>query len=293
MKASTTIAASASCMLLAATGLLASAGGSSDPYRVQLNATQAGPGQLELTWAGGRPAYQLQQLRALDEQWTNVGEPTTATSAIVAQDAAMGFFRVIDDYTARYEVTLDATWSEATHPQDWPRPGHWSGLVGAVHNDQVEFYHVGKTASEGIRRMAEQGDQATLLSEVAPAVASGAAQFALRGSGVNPSPGSTRLPFPQPVRRDHSLVTLCSMVAPSPDWFVGVSGLDLIQDGQWRQSVTVDLYPHDAGTDSGVTFRSLDKVTVPRGVITPLQVYPIAVNGSVTPFGTFTFRRLD
>jgi hypothetical protein len=95
------------------------------------------------------------------------------------------------------------------------------------------------------------------------------------------------------MRRDHPLVTLCSMVAPSPDWFVGVFGLSLIENGQWAKQVKIELYPYDAGTDSGVTFRSPDQVTVPRGVITRLNVYPIAQNGTVVPFGTFTFMRLD
>jgi serine/threonine protein kinase len=36
-------------------------------------------------------------------------------------------------------------------------------------------------------------------------------------------------------------VTLVSMVAPSPDWFVGVGGLPLLQDGQWVDELVVPL----------------------------------------------------
>ena len=223
----------------------------------------------------------------------NVDEPTTDTTATVSLDDRQAFFRVISDYTARYEVVFDATWSQMTHPQDWPNPGHWSGLVGAVHNEQVSFFQVGETASEGIRLMAERGQQDTLLSEIAPAIAAGTVHFQLRGGGINPSPGSTLLEFPQPMRRDYPLVTLCSMVAPSPDWFVGVSGLSLIENGEWATSVTVTLYPYDAGTDSGLTFRSPDEVTIPRGIITRLTAFPISTDGNVVPFGTFTFKRLD
>lgn len=49
-------------------------------------------------------------------------------------------------------------------------------------------------------------------------------------------------------------VTLVSMVAPNPDWFVGVSGLLLIANGEWRNEVVVELSPWDAGTDSGATY---------------------------------------
>ena len=249
--------------------------------------------QLTLTWTGGHPTYQLLRRSSFDDQWFNVGEPTTETTTTVSLDDRQAFFRVISDYTARYEVVFDATWSQTTHPQDWPNPGHWSGLVGGVHNEQVSFFQVGETASEGIRLMAERGQQDPLLSEVAPAIAAGTAHFQLRGGGINPSPGSTRLEFPQAMRRDYPLVTLCSMVAPSPDWFVGLSGLSLIENGEWANSVTVTLYPYDAGTDSGQTFRSPDEVTVPRGVITRLTAFPISTDGNVVPFGTLTFRRLD
>lgn len=261
---------------------------------LRLTVVQLSPSLLTMNWAGGRPTYQVQSRPSLDAAWSNVGDPTTASSAEVplSQDQ-QGFFRVLSDYTARYEVVFDATWSQATHPQDWPAPGHWSGLVGAVHNEQVSFFREGETASEGIRLMAERGQQDQLLSEVTPAIQAHTAQFQLRGGGINPTPGSTSLTFPEAMRRDFPLVTLCSMVAPSPDWFVGVSGLSLIENGEWARQVTVTLFPYDAGTDSGVTFRSPDEVTVPRGVITQLTVPPISQDGTVVPFGTFTFRRLD
>jgi hypothetical protein len=37
--------------------------------------------------------------------------------------------------------------------------------------------------------MAERGQQDPLLSEIAPAIQAGTAQFQLRGGGINPSPG--------------------------------------------------------------------------------------------------------
>lgn len=48
-------------------------------------------------------------------------------------------------------------------------------------------------------------------------------------------------------------------LVPSPDWFVGVSKLDLCQGSSWlREPVTVDLRPYDAGTDQGFMFTSPD-----------------------------------
>ncbi len=39
------------------------------------------------------------------------------------------------------------------------------------------------------------------------------------------------------------------MIEPSPDWFLGVSGLELCTENcGWVENRTIDLYPCDAGT---------------------------------------------
>lgn len=54
---------------------------------------------------------------------------------------------------------------------------------------------------------------------------------------------------------ENHLLSLVSMIYPSPDWFVGVSGLELCEkECKWSEGFEVELYPWDAGTDSGVTY---------------------------------------
>lgn len=54
--------------------------------------------------------------------------------------------------------------------------------------------------------------------------------------------------------RNH-LVSLAAKLAPSPDWIVGVSALELCNANcTWRMSATLPLYPYDAGTDSGLSY---------------------------------------
>ena len=146
---------------------------------------------------------------------------------------------------------------------------------------------------EGIRLMAEQGQKTQLLAEIAPAITNGSAQLQLSGGGIRPSPGTVTYVFPEAMRRDFPLVTLVSMVAPSPDWFVGVDSLNLLQGGQWVTNLVVPLYAIDAGTDSGVTYESPDQPSVPRGVLTQHAGFPALQNGVIVPFGSFTFTRLD
>ena len=50
-------------------------------------------------------------------------------------------------------------------------------------------------------------------------------------------------------------VTLTTMIAPSHDWFVGVSGLPLLDaQGDWLTWLRVFLYPWDAGSEEGNDF---------------------------------------
>jgi hypothetical protein len=191
--------------------------------------------------------------------------------------------------SARYLVSFESTWSASTHPTDFPDDAHYSRLIGGTHDSRVEFWREGGLASDGIQRMAERGRTTPLDEEVNAAVATGPAQHLLLGPALERSPGSVSFEFD--ITRTFPLVTLVTMVAPSPDWFVGVSGVPLFADGQWRDLVAVDLVVFDAGTDNGGTFRSADEVTRPQQLISRLTGYPVATGGITSPFGRFLFTR--
>ncbi len=88
-------------------------------------------------------------------------------------------------------------------------------------------------------------------------------------------------------------VTVTTMVAPSPDWFVGVAGYPLFSDNQWVPEIALVLEPYDAGTDSGTTFTSPNADTVPADPIRRIVGYPFINGTEQLPLGTFVFRRLD
>ncbi len=198
---------------------------------------------------------------------------------------------VPSDPQARYRAVFESDWSPATHPQDYPDNAHYSPLIGATHLATTTFWQGGMLASTGIERMAEEGSQSPLDAEMAAAIASGVAEFLFRGGGLAPTPGVEAVEFD--VTTAFPYVTLVSMIAPSPDWFVGVNGLPLIANGQWRDEVIVPLFPWDAGTDNGATYDSADADAAPATPVSPLLGPPVAVNGTVAPFGRFIFRRLN
>ena len=61
-----------------------------------------------------------------------------------------------------------------------------------------------------------------------------------------PADTTTNLEFE--INSSHPLISLVSMLGPSPDWFIGVSGLELRDATGWKQLVEVDLFPYDGGT---------------------------------------------
>lgn len=193
--------------------------------------------------------------------------------------------------SARYRLVFEATWSAATHPTDFPANPHFSGLIGATHSDGARLWEVGEAASPGIKNMAETGGKSPLTGEIAALINGGTACAEISGGGINPSPGTVSVEFT--ATQDCPLVSVVSMIAPSPDWFVGVSGLSLYEDGDWVEEKTVPLFAYDAGTDSGSSYASPNQPTAPPEPIHRLESAPVLTGSDIPPFGTFTFTRLD
>ena len=187
--------------------------------------------------------------------------------------------------TARYEVRFDATWSNLTHPGAYPGGAHFSPLIGATHNAGAELWRAGQLATSGIEVMAETGGTGALTNEINALLGNGMAAAKLNGAGPN-SPGMASFTFL--ITEDHPLVSLVSMIAPSPDWFIGVDSLSLMENGQWVDR-TVQLLAWDAGTDSGTNFTSGNQNTNPADPIGLVTGGPFFGND---PLGTFTFMRL-
>ncbi len=187
--------------------------------------------------------------------------------------------------TADYTLRFDSTWSRDTHPTSFPGGAHYSGLIGATHKSADLLWSPGELASPGIKRMAELGSKFPLTQEIEDAIDQGDAGAVISSPGLGRSPGEVQVSFT--VNKDFPLVTVVSMIAPSPDWFVGVNGLSLIdENGDFKETFQVELFAWDAGTDSGVTYTSLNQATEPPEAISSLLDTPFSEG---VPLGTFTF----
>ena len=169
--------------------------------------------------------------------------------------------------TATYSVTFTGNWTTESTPGGVVDDAHFTTLIGAIHNSNVTFWRSGGTASPGIESMAEIGATGILRREIEASTH----VHAVIQQGVSFG-GTGTATFEIDVPDDHPLITLTSMIGPSPDWFVGISGLSLLDgQGDWRATVQVNLYPYDAGTEEGTEFALGNPATNPQGVITSIR----------------------
>ncbi len=176
----------------------------------------------------------------------------------------------------RYRLEIVNTWSEETHPGAFPEDAHFSWFGGATHDDRVSFWEVGERASPGIKQMAEDGRTLVLTGEeIAAAIEARTADRSLSyrwwicPHGIRADAcGESVVEFD--IDERWPLVTLVSMLGPSPDWFIGVSGLALRENDRWLPSVVVDLTPYDAGTRSPNRFALFGSETSPPDLIQPI-----------------------
>ncbi len=186
--------------------------------------------------------------------------------------------------TARYRITIDIAFDASTHPGTAPPNPHVSPPVIATHRGSGVMF--GAFATRGVEAMAELGQTVPLVAELRanPDVADVQVTTGVAGIG-------TRTVLVDLTHSADSL-SLVTMLAPSPDWFIGFADLDLLGYGGWVPSVTFALGNYDAGTDSGAQFTSPNADTQPRQPISgPRDAAFVAAAGQ-NPFGTVTITRI-
>lgn len=100
------------------------------------------------------------------------------------------------------------------------------------------------------------------------------------------------------VTADYPMVSLISMLAPSPDWFVGISGVNLCNAGMWRDTWNItSLQPWDAGTEDGDMFNTTNPETSPVQNITLITQdtpgTPFMGANAIATLGKLMFKRVN
>ena len=105
----------------------------------------------------------------------------------------------------------------------------------------------------GIDLMSITGLTTDLISEIKIEMAKNNAQYIIDKRHWFCPDGSSHsncgaLSFEIAVSKEFPLVTLVSMLGPSPDWFIGTQGLSMVDaNGAFISQIIYELYPYDAG----------------------------------------------
>ncbi|XP_059055478.1 spondin-2-like [Achroia grisella] len=174
---------------------------------------------------------------------------------------------------ARYQVTFEGLWTFNTHPQMFPETrglARFSDLVGASHNSYFILYKNNADASAGLKMLAEQGNTTQFEIDIQEELGTNVRTII---KATSPRTTIDRTVASFRTSPEHHLVSLSTAILPSPDWFLGVSNMELCESkGQWTKIAILNLYPMDAGTDSGQTFESPNEETSPPQPISSLPI---------------------
>ena len=109
------------------------------------------------------------------------------------------------------------------------------------------------------------GDPRVLAKEIYRQDRYGNVKSHIQANGPTQKPGNLTLTDIH-VDQYRSLVSLITMIFPSPDWFLGISNVDMCNPmtGEWREEYSRDLLPYDSGTDDGTSFESDNSPSDPR-----------------------------
>jgi len=191
---------------------------------------------------------------------------------------------------ATYTVTFTMNWNSQDFPTDYPSGAHFSKLIGWSHKTSSEFFKTGTMASAGIESMAETGATDVLQSELEAKITSSEGLQWVIGDGL--SAGTGEISVDILVNAENPAVTLASMVAPSPDWYVAIVNVNLSDTNKFVDSKTITALVYDAGTDDGITYTSADADSSPKAPISLFVDAPLGDGNSLpTAFASVTFTK--
>ncbi|XP_068632877.1 spondin-1-like [Battus philenor] len=238
---------------------------------------------VQVYWQAPESGNGCVTLRAMvvesDETWYEDGPPLTQR---LCED-----MRQPDDITpqlnyecqtcdeAKYEIKFTGIWSRNTHPRLYPEKDwepRYSDLAGASHAVDYFLWAPGSLASEGLRELAEHANTSRFDGEIREKIGDGVRTM-IKGKGHGyPKMNNPTYAFARTDKTNH-LISVAVGIHPSPDWFLGVTRIEVCNDNNtWLTEREFDLYPWDAGTDSGVSYESMNIETFPQGAISRVQM---------------------
>lgn len=167
---------------------------------------------------------------------------------------------------ARYSIEFTGKWEA---PAFTVTSGvHFTTVLGMVHNKGTYLWKENELATKGVENVAEAGNPNPLLSDIDSLIANGRSISLIVMTAPSLTGASNASIY---CNTNYSYVSLETMIAPTPDWFTGISAFNLYQHNKWVADTVISLYPFDAGTEDGDVFGYNNPETVPQQKIHLLQ----------------------
>lgn len=179
--------------------------------------------------------------------------------------------------TCRGSATYEVTFKNIMYSRRFPKvPNNlklvYSPLLAVSHSPRQSVLVLRSYASDGVEKIAEQGDASVLKG----------ALKSLIGKGVNtvkvasgPTMLGKKTTLKVKVDCKNPYISALAMIAPSPDWLVAMSNFKAVRNGYFVKYASGKLFAYDAGVDDGGDFTapndlSRDIPTKPQQNIVPL-----------------------
>ncbi len=134
--------------------------------------------------------------------------------------------------------------------------------------------------------MAELGATSPLSEEINQKINNGEGYELIVGENLGSGVG--KITVEVNVNTKHPSISLATMIAPSPDWYLAVVNINLLENEKFVDEKSITALLYDAGTDSGTDYTSSNEITNPQEPISQLTYAPLS-NGAV--ISTVTFRK--
>ena len=189
-----------------------------------------------------------------------------------------------------YSVAVRLMWTSPNFTI--PADAHFTNFTGIVHHKDSFLWKPGGFASAGLEDVAEIGNNVKLNNEIDSIIAKGKGQLKFNIPAPAITAGfDTGFVF----TLQHPCISFASMIAPSPDWFVGINQYSLLQNNQWVTDITVPLYLYDAGTEDGDVFGYNNPASLPQQQVHLLTASGASVlangNAVLAAIGTIRFTK--
>ena len=184
-----------------------------------------------------------------------------------------------------YKVSVVVDWSSRSHEGNYPNSAHLSQPVFWTGSSNPVFA-IEQNPSEGMKEFSVSGRTRALKQELESFIENETiSQFDIKDR--IDAPGSDS--YEVTLTREDPVFSLISKLAPSPDWFLALEGVNMLEDNRWKDNVRVSMVALDGGVSGGNEFKNAINEEGTDQFISPLtDIRAVAL----PPFAYITFKQV-